>query len=118
MFRTNVIEDFSDVYRIQDCQAHCQKYRSRGCQWFVWEAHDFDCTLYNGLSGLEFDEDSQEKWVGPIDGCVGCHRPGWDYVIDRAPANNLVGNSAVHGVSNIFKCAQVCQLSTTCYYAR
>jgi len=116
LFRTNVVEEFEDVYKIQDCQRHCQQYRSQGCQYFVWEENDFDCTLYNGLSGLEYDEDDQGKWMGPVDGCLGCHRQGWDYIVDRAPKNNLVGNSAVHGVANVFKCAQICYKSSECEF--
>ena len=83
LFRTNVVEEFEDVYKIQDCQRHCQQYRSQGCQYFVWEENDFDCTLYTGLSGLEYDEDDQGKWMGPIDGCLGCHRQGWDYIVGK-----------------------------------
>ena len=30
LFRTNVVVEFGNVYKIQDCQEHCQKYRSQG----------------------------------------------------------------------------------------
>ena len=116
--RSNVIEEFNPVYSAAECQNNCQKHRGRGCKYFVWEANDFDCTLYSGLSGLEYDKDDQGKWLGPVDGCIGCHREGWDYIQDRAPENNLVGNGNVGGVTNVYKCAQVCQFTNDCKYAR
>ena len=118
LIRSNVIEEFNPVYSAAECQHHCQQHRGRGCAFFVWEANDFDCTLYSGLSGLEYDQDDQAKWLGPVDNCIGCHREGWDYIQDRAPQNNLVGNGNIDGVTNVYKCAEVCQLSADCYYVR
>jgi len=116
LFGRNVVQKFEDIYSAQECQRHCQNHRAAGCQYFVWEANDFDCALYTGLSGLEYDQDDQGKVMGPVDGCLPCHRDGWDYIVDRAPGNNLVGNGRIAGVSNIFKCAQVCKYSNDCSY--
>jgi len=112
--RRNVVEDFENVYSAEACQNHCKSYRSQGCKYFVWEKNDFECTLYNDLGELEHDEDEQEKYVGEVDGCLPCFRQGWDYIVDRAPRNNLVGAGHVASVANIFNCAKLCKYSSEC----
>lgn len=111
-WRSNVIKEFTPVASAAECQLICRKNRDAGCAYFVWEATDLDCTLYSGLAGLEHDKDAQAKWLGPVDNCIGCHREGWNYGMGY-----LVGNGYVGGVSDVYKCAQVCQFSNDCKYA-
>lgn len=117
LWRSNVIADIENVPNQVRCQEHCQQQRSKDCQFWVWEARDLECTLYTDLNEMEYDEDSQMKWMGPVDGCIGCHRDGWDYMVDRAPKNNLIGQKCVHSVTNVFQCSKICTLSTECFYA-
>lgn len=53
---------------------------------FIFEEAKSRCTLYNGLNQIEYDEESGgigyqtgSKIMGIPDGCLPCHRAGWDY---------------------------------------
>ena len=69
-----------------ECQQHCRQWKDRGCVAFVYEDAKSRCTLYNGLNQIEYDEESGgigyqkgSKIMGIPDGCLPCHRAGWDY---------------------------------------
>ena len=105
------------VYSAAECQVRCQHYARRGCKYFVWEG--VSCTLFSDLSGLEHEDSHEEDedhdhYAGPVTGCFGCHREGWDYVVSTAPSNNLSGKGAVYGVASVYKCAQICNHSEDC----
>jgi len=116
--RTNVISTISKgVYSAAACQIHCKHRERHGCKYFVWEESTFSCSMYSGLGGLEMDADEDEKkWMGPVTGCLQCHREGWDYVVSTAPGNNLSGRNGVYSVTSVYKCAQLCKYSDNCYH--
>ena len=115
----NVVRKFGKgVYNAAKCQEHCQMYSKRGCKFFVWQENDYKCTLYNNIGGLEHDVDDDKKWMGPVEGCLDCHREGWDYAKITSPSNSLNGKGAVYGVSNVYKCATLCRLSDDCHHVR
>merc|ERR1712130_206359 len=114
---SNVVRRISKgVYTAAKCQIHCQFWQKRGCEYFVWQEGDFSCTLYSSISGLEHDVDERKKWMGPANGCLQCHRPGWDYVTSTAPANNLNGKNAVYSVPTVYACAQICKFVDKCEF--
>jgi len=115
----NVVRKFNKgVYSAAACQNHCLMYKRRGCEYFVWQDGVMKCSLFNSLSGLEYDaeDEGEEKYTGPVVGCLPCHREGWDYVTSNAPSNNLSGRSGVYGVDSVYKCAAICNLSEDCYF--
>lgn len=65
-FRTNVVEDVFPVYSAADCQAHCARWQSRGCEFFVWEAQTSQCTLLTDIGHIESDIDTNTKWMGQV----------------------------------------------------
>ena len=67
-FRTNVVEDVFPVYNAADCQAHCARWQSRGCEFFVWEAQTSQCTLLTDIGHFESDIDTNTKWMGQVRG--------------------------------------------------
>ena len=74
-FRTNVVEDVFPVYNAADCQAHCARWQSRGCEFFVWEAQTSQCTLLTDIGHIESDIDTNTKWMGQVRGQSGIHGP-------------------------------------------
>jgi len=111
--RTNVVEVIKAVYSPQDCQAHCQKWKRRGCVAFVYQEAKSKCELFKDIKHIEYDEDSKVKVMGNVDGCLDCFRAGWDYVVDNSGAN-LQGASHVAAVPNVYACAKICSIVDGC----
>ena len=54
------------MYSAADCQAHCARWQSRGCEFFVWEAQTSQCTLLTDIGHIESDIDTNTKWMGQV----------------------------------------------------
>jgi len=115
-FRTNVVEDVFPVYNAADCQAHCARWQSRGCEFFVWEAQTSQCTLLTDIGHIESDIDTNTKWMGQAQGCLPCFREGWDYV-QTVSKYNMNGYGYIEDVENIFKCTKICLQVGDCHHA-
>jgi len=123
LFRTNVVEDVYPVYTPQACQDHCRQWKDRGCVAFIFEEAKSRCTLYNGLNQIEYDEESGgigyqtgSKIMGIPDGCLPCHRAGWDYVTNGSGAN-MQGIGYIESVPNVYNCAKICAHVDDCAFA-
>ena len=74
--------------------------------------------LYKNIRGIEFDDDSDGKCTGTLDGCYAknCSHAHWDYV--GQGGDSVVKNHAIYDVMNIADCLQICRLKTDCRYIR
>jgi len=112
--RSNVVRDIlAPTYSPTECQRHCHQWRSRGCEYFVWEEMESSCTLYTDIEHIEHDEDTSEKMMGPVAGCLQCFRHGWDYV-SVGSGNNMQGYGYIESVPNVYSCARICTFVDEC----
>ena len=119
LFRTNVVDDITNVKTPDRCQAHCQDAREAGCQFYIWEKVTNDCILYNGIYGIEYDNDDDQKCIGHVDECMAtkCERKGWNYV-KTGSGQNIVQYRAIYDVEDVDSCLKICRLTTDCYFIR
>ena len=68
MFRTNVVEDIYAVYTAAGCQQHCKQWESRGCEYWVWKRAESICHLFKDMNHIEWDADSDQKFMGRVNG--------------------------------------------------
>ena len=97
IWRSNVVADATRVYSAAACQQSCKEFVNAGCEWFVWERDSNECTLYKDIEEIEHDVDSDVKFTGPRDGCLGCHLEGFDFY-QRHGRNSLVGYQRIETV--------------------
>ena len=97
LWRSNVVADSTRVFSAAACQQSCKDFRNAGCEWFVWERDSNECTLYKDVEHIEHDVDDDVKFMGPRDGCHGCHLEGFDY-FQRHGRNSLVGYQRIETV--------------------
>ena len=119
LFRSNVVNDISNVETSKSCQVHCQEARELGCHYYIWEEVTKECGLYSGIYGIEYDYDHDKKCIGHVDNCMAtmCERKGWDYV-KTGSGYNIVQYGAVYDVEDVQQCLQICRLTPDCYFVR
>lgn len=71
MFRRNIVEKVVGIESADMCQSECKNYRDEGCKYYVWKQSTNKCHLYNGLYGIEYDQDHNTYCLGHIDNCTG-----------------------------------------------
>lgn len=115
LWRSNVVADSTRVFSAAACQQSCKDFQAAGCKFFVWERDSNECTLYKDVEHIEHDVDDDVKFMGPRDGCHGCHLEGFDY-FQRHGRNSLVGYQRIETVLTVFDCAEICEYADECEY--
>ena len=98
----------------EECQKEC--HNTQGCGYFNYHGGEDKCELFETVDGLEYNENA-DTVVGPDIGCHRCYKTGYDYV-KTGSGNNLIGYHHMDGVSSIFHCAKICQISSVCFHVR
>ena len=83
LFRSNVVADVPvPLASAEVCQWQCRNFKEEGCVAFIYEEVTKECTLYNSVGHIKYDEDKDKKVMGLAEACLPCHRSGWDYDTD------------------------------------
>ena len=115
---SNIVDELTNFKSAASCQQKCAQRKNEGCEYFVYQEATKECSLYNNLNNIEYDDDKDEENVmGLAEGCLPCYRHGWDY-IKTGSGHNLVSYRAIHGVTKALSCAKICNLVPSCHYWR